>query len=157
MTIFRLRKTSLSLIVILFGCRSAPAQSNHGDTLLVTRIEGFDARKDFKNSWVYFQAEAAFEIKVIDHFPATMECNDGVKTYSITIGTMKSGDTIRVLELCSRKIFDGGDVVTITPAVTPSECHTHPMVFVQGYHGQLRGGYYDLFVKRTTYGLVKRN
>lgn len=116
----------------------------------------FDPSKDFMSSWIYFNLTDTIELKIIHHIPATMDCNDDIKTFSITIGTIQSGDTIRVLELCNRaKNFNFGYKVYIIPDDQPKEYYTHPGVFVQGYQGQLRPSYYDTKILKTTYGVLK--
>jgi len=118
----------------------------------------FDPRNDFMGKWSYFNLADTIELKVIHHIPATMKCEGGVETYSITIGTIQSGDTIRVLELCNAsKDFNKGDKVLVIPGMKPEGYYIHPGVFVQGYVGPLRPSDDDTLVLKTTYGtLYKR-
>ena len=117
----------------------------------------FDSSKDFMSRWIYFNLPDTIDLKIIHHMPATMDCSGEIKTFSITIGTIQSHDTIRVLELCnSTNNFILGDVVSLIPAKKPDDIYTHPGVFVQGYAGQLKPDYYDAKILRTTFGVLKR-
>ena len=116
----------------------------------------FDPARDFENSWIYFSLTDTVELNIIHHIKATMDCDRDIKTFSITIGTTQSGDTIRVLELCNRsKNFNLGEKAFIIPSEKPKEFYTHPGVFVQGSEGQLRPGPYDTEILKTTYGVIK--
>ena len=125
------------------------------DTLYIKKF--FDPKKDFMNKWVYFNLTDNIELKVIHHIPATMKCEGAILTYSITIGTINSGDTIRILELCNRtKDFNEDEIVYVMPTKIPSENYTNPRVFVQGYQGQLKPQQFDTMVLKTTYGIIYR-
>jgi hypothetical protein len=116
----------------------------------------FDPSTDFMSSWIYFNLTDTVELNIIHHIKATMDCDSDTKTFSITIGTMQSGDTIRVLELCnSSKNYNLGEKLFIIPSEKPKEFYTHPGVFVQGSAGQLKPGPYDTKILKTTYGILK--
>jgi hypothetical protein len=153
----------IKLTTIIIGLTFLTSFDSHSqfigtDTLHINYIKNqFDTSKDFMNSWIYFNLNDTIELKIIHHISATMDCNRDIKTFSITIGTIQSGDTIRVLELCNRrKGFNLGEKVFLIPSFNPEEYYTHPGVFVQGYQGQLRPSYYDTKILKTTYGILKR-
>ena len=124
------------------------------DTAFIKKV--FDPKNNFRNKWIYFNLNQTIKLHVLDHFLATMKCSNDIKTFSITIGTILSGDTIRVLELCNEsKNFNKADTVYVVPVVKPDKHYTHPGVFVQSYQGMLRPSINDTTILKTTYGELK--
>ena len=118
----------------------------------------FDPKNNFMNKWIYFNLFETIELKVIHHTPVTIDCGGGIETFSITIGTIQSGDTIRVLETCNKsKDFKSDDVLSVVPIDKPKGDYVHPGVFVQGYPGPLRPQLFDTLILKTTFGRTSKN
>ncbi len=107
--------------------------------------------------WSYFQLKDTLLMKVLYHELAITECGR-IMNWSLTIGVIEKGDTIRVLESCNTdKSFQRNEVVRVFPVRKSILPFSHIGDWSHYYaDGVTRLTGFDVSVVRTTEGRIER-
>ena len=137
------------IILILFGFLISSCRSKFKSNT----IAKFDL--SYQQNWQYFKSEDTLTLEVINHLKAEVLCGT-VASASITIGKLKK-DTIRVINLCNMEDYKIGDVVKFIPADRPNFSVSLPYSTIYNpTEKELNPSFFDLNVKKTTYGYAIR-
>jgi len=97
--------------------------------------------RNCETEWQYFQIDKPAPGKVISHLAGSCRYNIAASTIVVTT----TGDTIRVLEFCTKAKFKESDSVLITP-VSPLPVSKRSVININ----------FDCKVKRTAYASITK-